>query len=53
MCSVQNNFEQRCSFMNIVMYNLGLLFWIPYVLILFYFYGYCSKIIVTGKVLLH
>lgn len=38
--------------MNIVMYNLGLLLWIPSVLILFYFYGYCGKIIVTWKVLL-
>jgi len=38
--------------MNIVKYNLSLLLWIPSVLILFYFYGYCGKIIVTQKVLL-
>lgn len=51
MCNVQNNFEQRCSFMNTVMYNFSLLLWIPSMLILFYFYGYCCKIIVTGTVL--
>lgn len=52
MCNVQSNFEQRCSFVNILMYNSGLLLWIPSLLILFYFYGYYGKVIVTWKVLL-